>query len=361
MSKNLKQKGRKILRAQNNRHYPEWDILQYNLSLIKNLNFYSLEVDDKDKMKYAIAYWKSLDLPVKGLEKLRPSWFSTVGAVCHMIHKRELPISDSDIARVMFARIQLINEAKLIIEEKSTKEVVTVQDRMNEIAASHIGEIEGQLDDFVLNKTEIDVKAYIKANAIKAPVAKKIADHFKKQIPELQEAIVGGDSQLKEGYSNFSKAGLRKYTQVVEKLVEDCGHAIVIARTTCAPRIRKAQPASKLVAKIKYLKDFADMNMKSQHPEKIIGAQETWWYDTAKRRIIRYVAQDGMELGVRGTTILNFAPDKSCSKIVRKPEILNGHADLTKRPMNSIMNDIRATAGKVTGRTNPSMILLKCF
>jgi hypothetical protein len=361
MAKKLKAEGRVLLRNSGNHKFPEFNIMDYKLSMIKSLNFYSLEVENKDKMQYALAYWKSLDKDIKGLDKLHPSWFSTIGALCHMIHKRQLPIDEFDVSRLESAYDGLMDEVKKITADVAPKAVVTVQDRIEDVAKQHIGEIEGAVDQFIFENKEFDVKAYLTSNGVKAPVAKKIGEWFKTKLPELKEAYVGEDKDLKDAYSHLGKRGLKRSIDFIEGLVDSCGHVAIIAKTTRAPRKRKPQPPSKLVMKMKWCKEFADLGMKSQFPERIIGSTEVWLYDTIKRRLARYVASEGNELSVKGTTLLNWDPVKSGSKIIRKPDILSGHDGWTKRPMNNLFNEIKSTLGKVNGRTNESQIILKVF
>lgn len=359
MTRAMKEKGREILLAAAVGNYPEWNMLDYRISMMHNLNYYRANREDKEKQKWAIAYWKSLGLDVLGLDKLDAYWFGTVGAIAHMIHKRNLSIDKFDTDRLLLAREQLLQQTALQNAEKTVKEIATVKDRIVDLASKHIGEIEGVVDDFVANDAVFDIKEYLTKNEIKSPTAKVISDHFKKTLIEVRGAI-DGNEELVEGYSHLGKRKCSKLYKFLDQMISDCADVAVTARTTRKPSVRKPQSPVKLVAKMKYLSTFDELKMKSVFPEKIVGASELWCYDTAKRRLYKYVAQDGMTLTVKGTTILNWDVSKSGNKIIRKPETLM-KVELTKRPLSNLFNGIRATVGRCNGRTNDDLVILKAF
>ena len=63
-----------------------------------------------------------------------------------------------------------------------------------------------------------------------------------------------------------------------------------------SPRKKKPVPVEKIVAKLKYLKEFKDpankLDLVSVHPTKLHGASEAWVYDTAKRKLHHYIADE---------------------------------------------------------------------
>jgi hypothetical protein len=284
-----------------------------------------------------------------------------------MIMKRELALEEQDVARLDNAydlikvELQKINTPKVQDPvPKDTSE--SIQEKIINLASSHIGEIEYAFDQFLLKDEAFDVKDYIKLNEVKAPIASKIGQWFKLKIPEFVEAQKGVDKDLCEAYEYLGKRRLKRAINFLEELVAACDNMAIVARTTRAPRVRKAQPPSKLVANMKYQKEYPLLGLKSVHPEKVIGATELWLFDTEKRRLIKYQAQDGSELSVKGTTVMNFSPEKSGSKIIRKPDVqLKGVTGFTKRPMNALFNEIKGTMGSVRGRTSDTQLILKVF
>jgi hypothetical protein len=58
----------------------------------------------------------------------------------------------------------------------------------------------------------------------------------------------------------------------------------------------------------------------SINPTDIIGAKELWVYNIKSRKVGKYVANEYLELGVKGTSITGFNSNLSVQKTLRKPE-----------------------------------------
>lgn len=362
--KKLKAKGRAILRAKDSVKVPHFNPINYTLSMIQSLNYYSAEVDDDSKKrKFAYQYWKGLGLEVEKLNPLSDGWFHTVGAVAHMA-LNGVPLSDHDTIRLNNAYHALVEKTKeeSFTSPKTTVPKPTIQDRTNEIASKHIGEFEAAIDGFILNNEEFDVKAYIQKNEVKGGVTKKIGDWFKPKAKEIEIAYSGNDAELADAYSYLGKRKLKKLVEFMSNIVTSCDNMATIAKTMRKPRARKQQPPGKIVSKLKYMREFPDLGLKSIDPTKIVGATQVWVYNTKLRKLFKYDALDGMEFSVRGTTLLNFDPAKSGGKIMRKPEVqLKGVADMTKRPLTGLFNEVKATMSKATGRINEDYIIIGAF
>lgn len=358
-------KGRKILATSGKTHAPLFNVMDYNLSMIKALNYYSYNVDNSVKRTFAYQYWRTKGHDPKKLDSLSDPWFSTVGAVAHMVLS-ELPIHESDIIRLDSAYHQLLSQ----IEPATTTQtnagrvvsVTTIQDRIREAARGHIGEIEGWIDDFCQAGKTYSIKEYLTKNQVKAPVMAHIVTALKPQLSEFQEYLKGEDKELVEAYSHLGKRKMKALAGYVESMINDCTTTARVARTTRMPRKRKPQPPAKVVAKLKYLKEYPDLGLKSVIAERVVDADQVWLFDTEKRRMLKYEAMEGMTLTVKGTTFQNWNPEKSGSKIIRKPEVqLKDITENGKRAMNNFFNEINGVTGKVVGRTNDRMVIVKVF
>ena len=339
---------------------PQFNPIDYQLSMIRCLNYYNTVVEDKQKRSYAYQYWKQNSHNTKLLDSLGDHCFHTVGAVAHMV-MLDMPVSDHDRMRLDNAYTQLLEQVK--IESKTTKSSaqktpVAKVDQSDEILRSHLGEIEGWIDLFSLEGTETLCKEYLLTHELKPAMVRDIGAFLKGKIKEFTLAC--DDKETCDAYG-----GKRKCTAMVrylESALADCDGLVHNAVKVRAPRVKKAQPPAKLVAKMKYKKELAELRMKSVFPEKIINSSYVFMFDSVKRRLVKYEAMDGYTLTVKGTTIMNWDHTKSGSKIIRKPnEQLACVNDMTKRPLNNLFNDIRGALGKLTGRTNDDMIILKVF
>lgn len=346
-------------RAVLSKKFPQWNVLSPGTSLQKNLNFYTTEFDSKELKEFALTYYKKAGKALKEIQDLPPHNFSTVGKLCHML-TRGVPLLDEEINKVesWYERLIAISKApeheSEVVQSKDAKpKFVPRVTLINE----HIGAIEGAFDDFVISGTEFDLKAFISMNFIKGPNIKAIANVLNGHLVEFNQAYDGVEP-YQEAYGQFGRRQLKKVINLLEEWITVCNVSAVVAKTT-ATNPKKTPPPSKLVENMKWCKEF-DI-FKSVFPERIIGVDEVWMYDHSKRRLHYYVALPSKFISVRGTTLLNWDPEKSGSKIIRKPEVLKDYKDLTKKAFHNIFNGIKATLGIVNGRTNDAMLILKSY
>jgi len=132
------------------------------------------------------------------------------------------------------------------------------------------------------------------------------------------------------------------------------------AKVNRAPRAKKAVPAEKLVAKLKYKKTDEPLKLVSINPADIIGTSELWIFNTKTRKLGRYVAAEFNTLGVKGTSITGFDEFKSVQKTLRKPEEkLKEFKAANKVALRKFLDEINATDTKMNGRINEETVLLK--
>lgn len=341
----------------------------YRAQLLTALNYYNFENDDKDKKKWLIAHVAKTDKKTAvALTKLDESLFRHAGILARLLshnsylEEKELNFLNNKIEEL----IQLTNKPQVVVEvkkeEKPVTNVVSIQDRMDEKAHELAGEIEGAIDDFIINKTsDFSTKNYLLANNVSAPIAKRIGDFYVRTAAELREAIAGDDKQLVEGYSNFTKRELKKFAEFVEGIISDCTQMVQTAKVNRAPRKRKEKPASVQVAKLKYLKEFAELKLKSAKPETIIGSTEVWYYNTKYKHIGVYKGENGNTLSVKGTTIIGFDVKESKRMTLRKPEEFFKGLSLGKRALNSAIKTLKTKPATPNGRFNEETILLGAF
>jgi len=363
MARTASAKGREILKSKEK--YPEFNIMDYDISLRSNLFYYTSEVDDnKKKKQWTLDYWKSLKKDISSVSKIPDSYFSTSGAVAHMIYVRELPLEAKDVSYLDKKYIEF--SSKPAGKEEQLEEIISEKNRRKQVQeaavfSKHITEFDIAIDSYLDGKT-FDAKSYLIRNNIKPGTSKHIADHIKPILKEIKEAINGKDAQLIEAYSFLTKRKLIKYYEYIQSLSTACDVATAIVKASKKPKTTKIKPPGELVKKAKWLISDATSKLKSEHPSKIVNSTEVWLYNAKNRRLFKYVSLNGMKLTVKGTTILNVNTEKSGGKIIRKPEVtLNGIQSLSSRPLNKLYNDIRGTESKAVGRLNEDTIIVKCI
>jgi len=343
---------------------PTLNPLDYTASLMRALNYYNSAFDNKDKRKWFMSY---VGKNTKEFDSLSDFEFRSVGTLIRM-KQRGQPLQTKD-EEFIDARIEelrrLAKEDKTYSsikgepKVKEEKPVVSIQDRIADAASTHIGEINGLIDEFVMNDVDIDVGAYLKANEVSPQVSKLIPKAFASTILELEEALEGSDKQLVEGYSHIKKVKLKRLIAQLKSIEDACQQQVVTAKAARKPRARKEKPASVLAAKVKFLKEFAELKLTSEKPEKIVGASEVWIYNTKYKKLQVYRSLGA--LSIKGTTILNYDVATSGAKTMRKPELVTGYATMTKRTLAGEFKALKTKEAAVNGRINEECIILKVF
>jgi hypothetical protein len=237
----------------------------------------------------------------------------------------------------------------------------TIQSKLTEQAQALGGEIEGQIDMVLMGqKPDLNVYKWLNENQVSQPVANKIKFFFQAFWSDIKEAKASKDEQLQEAYSNIDKKKYKAFETFFEGMFADFESYNKSKKAERKPRKKKAVSADKLVAKLKYAKDFKELKLTSIRPTEIVGAEVLWVYNTKTRKLGKYVAEFGAQLSVKGSTILNYDEGQSLAKTLRKPEQkLPELLKAGKVPLRKFLEDIKATAIKLTGRINADTILLR--
>jgi hypothetical protein len=347
---------------------PMLDQDNYNVSLTNALVWYRDNVDEKKIRKFALEYFAKLGkkTEVLAINKADDYDVRQLGVLCRLVSNENV-LSDDHMKTIDNMVNHIIRKEALPQKIKEDKTVavpvatVSIQDRMDEKAHELAGEIEGAIDEFTTTKSsKFSTKSYLAANQVAAPIAKRIGDFFAGRIPEIKEAIDGDDKQLVEGYSNFNKRELKKFLTFLEEIVSDCQQQVQTAKANRAPRKRKAASPTKVVSKMKFLRDFAELNLKSCKAEDILTSTELWVYNTKYRKVTVYKS-DGGTLSVKGTTILGFDVKESKTMTLRKPEEFFKGLAMGKRALNGAFKKLTTKPSVPNGRVNEECILLGAF
>lgn len=301
--------------------------------------------------------------------------FATIGKYVYLVnHRAELPENiEAGLAEKLNTLItEEYEKAQAAAKEKQAREkpaaavnVISIQERLLERSRSVAGEIEGWLDDFILDKkqpaktVEEFVNLY-KANELKAPHMRHMEQIFARRTAEIKDLVENQNKELAEGYGNFNKAELKKLLAFFTNLNQACGMLQDAARATRAPKTKKPVSEEKQIAKLKYKKEDSTLGIASVNPVQIIGAKELWLFDTKTRKLGKYVASEYQDLGIKGTTITGFDESKSIQKTLRKPvDQLKEFRSAGKVALRKFLEDINAVDIKLTGRINKNQVLLK--
>ena len=325
--------------------------------LTQALNWYAQNRDSKDATKYASDFLKKKHkINVSDALKTVPSTF---GFLCRIVSLGGV-LNDSN--GVFFNEtIDKLKQSTPVVKS-TTQNVVSIQDHIKRKASDCIGELEGLIDELITSEFKSNVSPYATMTGmdVKGAHTKFVIDYFKTRRQEYDEVLTTTDADVKEAYSNFTKAQLKKLVAYCDQVIVDGMKLAGDAVKTRKPRKRKAKSADQVIAKLNYAKDFTELKLVSIDPKTIIGATSLWVYNTKTRKLGVYQALDAAGLNIKGSTIQNFAESKSVSKTLRKPDVtLSEVLKAGKVVLRNVLTSIRAAEKVLTGRINNDTILLR--
>ena len=363
-----------------------WDGDKFHRFFVNAMTYYRLESDIKSFKPTVVKWMETVGCTkadISAFKKVKDSRInSTMGSVAHCLLRgmqTQRPDFNKGRDTTVWLRaeiVKVLTEGKDDIDpdvaaaekEANKKDVYTpsIQERVKEAAYRMTEEIENAIESFQADPENFDPKAFKVLNLLKAVEAKAahariIKEFYSKDLAELEELASGkADEQLKEGYAHRSKKQIKNLIAFYQEVMAACTMLAQEAKVNRAPRAKKAVPAEKIVAKLKYMKTNEPLKLVSINPTDIIGAKELWVYNTKNRKLGRYVADEYKDLGVKGTTITGFNETLSVCKTLRKPdEKLKEFKASGKVQLRKFLDDINATDTKMNGRLNEETILLK--
>jgi hypothetical protein len=334
--------------------------------------------DAKDLMiQYLVHNGKTAEAKIMG--KVGDEEFSipTFGWLARLtmrgliLTEKEQKKLDTEVARLLAPIVKV--ESNITGKKKVKSEVSVrpnVQEIMREKARDAGGELEGVMDDFNLSgakaSTTADAVSFLTRYNVLPQHTSIITDAWKRKLAEYEEVLEGKDPQLVQAYSHLTKTQVKNTIKFIESMLASINSYISNKKVSKAPRRRKAVPPEKVVAKLKYLKEFKDeklkLNLVSVHPKTLLTASEAWVYDTAKRRMHHFMADDlAKTFSVKGNTLLGFDTLKSEVKTLRKPTEQIKEIVGSKPAARKFFKDIKAVASSPNGRFNADMVILKAW
>jgi len=365
---------------------PEWagkeklTDAEFKIELLKALQYYNYFYTNKDFRPEVNDYLKrSGKLTKQELRVYKASkdcWTPVqVGALVRMI-ERGAPVRAKQIdyifdkvrdamatvSKADMAEADAEDQAQAGIKAKNKPSLFeTIQSKLAEQAQALGGDIEEQIDLILTNqKPSLNAYKWLNENQVSQPVANKIKFFFQAFWSDIKEAKASKDEQLQEAYSNIDKKKYKAFETFFDGLFADFESYNKSKKAERKPRKKKAVSSDKLVAKLKYAKDFKELKLTSIRPTEIVGAEVLWVYNTKTRKLGKYVAEFGAQLSVKGSTIQNYDEGQSLAKTLRKPEQkLPELLKAGKVPLRKFLEEIKATAIKLNGRINADTILLR--
>ena len=247
-------------------------------------------------------------------------------------------------------------------EGKKEKPKVTIQDRIREQVEDYISAIEGQVDDYIDSnyKSKYDCYSHLIDLGCKSVHARKMRPFYIDCFNELVDVYNKDDEYYVEAWSHLKPKYHKKMMDFYGIICDDIDRLIKNATAQRKPRKKKTLSASRLVNKLKYHPEFTKLKLVSINPEKIIGANELWIYNTKYNRLGVYHAENTIRgFSVKGCTIQHFDKNESVEKTARKPKDIL--VKLNKSSLKKSMKEMKTKEKELTGRIGKDTILLGVF
>ena len=334
-------------------------------------SWYNYFYGKKDARDMIVNYLETHDrkADVRTLKRIPDSSIRlTTGWLCRMtmvgleLTEHEQIKLDNLLKEILESKQNEVEE-EAVVEDAVPR--ITIQDRLREKVSECAGELDGMFDEFIASgaKMSADWKpiATIRGMNVAPQMISFIADIWKRRQSEFEEVAKGKDAQLVEAYSYLNKIQMRNVLKFCETVINDCGAYVQIKKVERKPRKTKPVDPAKLTAKFKYLKEFAELKLKSVPVTGLVGATEAWLYDTKKRKLIHVTADSHIgSLTVKSSSIIGFDAATSVQKTLRKPaEQIKALLAVGAPQARKVFKDIKATDTKFNGRGNENLILLK--
>lgn len=344
----------KILEKQFYGEEPVYKGTPTEIQVSKALSWYNYMADEDRGRAWLADYLKKAGYSREDIKLLRDS--------------KNISLTDCWIARMMLngtslpagyaERLQDRLNAQLKslskpVDQPAVKFTTTLQERIKKVTWNIITDIEEQLD----RDPTFSLHAFLTQANASAVTVEAVRKYY---IPHLDE-VNSKDPQVAEAYGSRLKFWKKIYTG----MIVDCDKLLENKKAlpkTRKPRKLKVKTPADLVKKLKYLAKDTSLNVSSIDPQKIIGATQLWVFNTKYRMLGVYNTSSSRGFSVKGTTILNFDPEKSIARKLRKPEEqLKSFASQGKVGLRTFLTNIKAKDSKLNGRINSDTILLRAL
>jgi len=251
--------------------------------------------------------------------------------------------------------------AEVVIDDKPK---FNIQERMAEKTSEFLGELEGRFDDFIAEfKGEPKLVELMTQMNVPAVQVKTVTEFIGKKIVEFEEVNNSKDPQVLEAYKHLGKRQITAMVKWWVQALSDANSYNVVKKASKAPRKKKAVLPEKVVAKLKYAKEFKELALKSVDPTTILTAQELWVYNTKTRKLGIYIVdQYAGALTVKNSSIMGFDATASVQKTLRKPKDQIKEFNANGKPAaKKWFKGIKSTEIKLNGRISTDVILLKVY
>lgn len=331
------------------------------------LSWYNYMCNNNDAKEYLITYLKNTG-KVAEAKKIRSipdsqlpltaAWSARmIGRGAHL-PKDAYTYTDNKISEALEKAVVEHDES----ETSSPKNVISIQDRMRERLSEILGEVEGVIDDYLETPGTFSFYNWLQSNEIPAVYISKIVEKLAPRLEEIKDAYDFKSGDLIEAYAYCKKKDFERMISFFTMMIEDAERYAGNVKKVRKVRKPRVVSTDKKIKNLKWQKEDATYKLASIAPEKIVGAQELWTFNTKYKTLTVFRAMDRGGLQVKGTSITNYNPENSFTKGTgrRTDEHLKRIIDGGKLVLRKIMDELK-TDKALAYRINENTILLRAM
>jgi hypothetical protein len=329
-----------------------------DVEFARALNWFHTMMDVNDARSSIKEYLKNMarTTDIKTFSRVHDSNLSLTACWIARLISRGSLVQENSREFLEKKIVSMLSKAKVSTPEVETTSKSSIQDKIREKSMDIIGNIEELIDigePFVIYD-------WLKSNEVPALYANDIQRHYAPVLSELIEAYEGTCPQLNEAYKHFTKKKLAQRINFFSNLLEDCDRYANNTKKARAPRKPKTISMEKRLKNLKYQKEDQIFKLNSVSPEKIIGAQELWCFNTKYKVLTVFRALDRGGLGVNRSSITGFDEKTSISRGTgRKTEsIVQNVLKGGKLVLRKLMDELK-TQKNLQERINENTVLLR--
>jgi hypothetical protein len=245
-------------------------------------------------------------------------------------------------------------------EEIQPKVKVSIQDRVNDKVSDFIGMFEETIDQ---KGYSLSMYSTLQQEEIPPLLASKIADFYRPIAEEATKLISkNADPQLKEGYNNLTAEQQKTRAVFYNSILADCERYVSNVKKVKVTRAPRPISLEKKLKHIKFQKENNEFKTVSISPEKIVGAQELWMFNTKYKTLTAFFALDRGGLDIDRTTVTKFDTEKSFTYSLGKkaPAVIASVLTGGKLVVRKMLTQLKKTAA-LQERINENTILMKAI
>ncbi len=329
------------------------------VDLSKAFNWYSAMCSNGDAKEFMVTYLKNVGRfeEAKRFDSVPDGWTPRTACWIARLTSRGVKVDDKVWAFFEDRLAKALTHstvARVQVAEKAP--VVSVQKRISDRANEIIGDIEQMIDESKVGS----IYDWLKSRELPALYSPMIVAYYTPILNELLDALSGADAHLKEAYAKMPKKKLEALILMYNSIVEEATRYGQVVKKSRIPRKPRKISVEKKLKGLKYQKEDATYKIASVNPEKVIGCQELWTFNTKYKTLTVFRASGRGGLQFKGTSIIGYDVTTSVTKRTgRKPEyfidrVMNGGKIVLRKLMEEIKGDVN-----LAYRINENTILLK--